>query len=212
MNGRLVYMEKVKDIFQNWLSPLVNVESTLLLFGTFIFHQNYFGSNHVTTEFLELTGGYQIAIYLYSLPVFLVSLLRISDDWQEFAAFIIFIGNVLISVAYASFFWISASTPTWAELLAECYYVLQSLLSLILIILLLTQERGKHLSVTPRLGNLPSPLKTLMTLTYILGMTWLLDRGFSVAPDLTTAQVNLIGALLLNTKFTTTRRNLTSPE
>lgn len=79
----------------------------------------------------------------------------------------------------------------------QLYYVLQALISLIQIILLVTQKPGTQFAVTPRLGNVPSSLKALAILAYVAGMTLLLDRGIALAPDEVTAQVNLFGVGVL---------------
>jgi hypothetical protein len=188
---------KGKDIFENWSAPLVNMESTLLLFATFIFHRHYFGAEHATANFLALDGALPVGIYSYGAIVLLVSLIKIPKAWHSFVAFMVFMGSALISIAYTSLFWIGPSTPTWQELLPQLYYLLQGVLSLVQVILLLTQEEGKRLAVTPRLGGVPAPLKSLAILAYVVGMTLLLHRGFSVAPDAVTDRVNLYGAILL---------------
>jgi hypothetical protein len=107
------------------------------------------------------------------------------------------IGSAFIAIAYTALFWMRPSMPSWAELLIQLYYVLQALISLIQIILLVTQKPGTRLAVTPRLGNVPSALKTLAILAYVAGITLLLDRGFALAPDEITAQVNLFGVGVL---------------
>ena len=44
---------------------------------------------------------------------------------------------------------------------------------------------------------MPSALKSLAILGYVVGMTLLLDRGLALAPDEVTAQVNLFGVGVL---------------
>jgi hypothetical protein len=107
------------------------------------------------------------------------------------------IGSAFIAIAYTALFWMRPSTPSWSELLMQLYYVLQALISLIQIILLVTQKPGTRLAVMPRLGNVPSALKALVILAYVAGITLLLDRGFALAPDEVTAQVNLFGVGVL---------------
>lgn len=178
------------------MAPLVNLENTLLLFTTFIFHYHYFGAEHGIADFFAL-DGVPSALYSYGAFVLLVSLIRIPADWQGFVAFMLFLGNALISIAYTSLFWMQTSTPTWPELAVQFYYLLQAVISLALVILLLTQEKGKPLAVNPRVGGVPGTLKALAILAYVVGMTLLLHRRLSVAPAAVTAQVNLYGALLL---------------
>ena len=79
----------------------------------------------------------------------------------------------------------------------ELPYLLQVVLSLIQVILLVTQEEGKRFYVEPRLSGVPSFLKSLIVIVYVVGMTLLLHRGFSMVPNKVTAQVTLYGAGLL---------------
>lgn len=195
---RGVIVARIKVFFKNWLAPWVNLENTLLLFATFILHRYYFGAAHPATDLLTQYNG-MWAVYVYGAVVLLASLVRIPQDWQNLAAFMVCIGSAFISIAYTALFWMRPSTPTWQELAAQLYYVLQAAISLIQIILLITQKPGTRFAVTPRLGGVPGPLKALVILAYIVGLTLLLDRVFSVAPDEVTAQVNLYGAVLLET-------------
>ncbi len=94
-------------------------------------------------------------------------------------------------------FWVRFSRPSWSELLVQVYYVLQAALSLIQVILLIMQEPGAKFAVTPRLSNVPSALKSLAILGYVVGMTLLLDRGLALTPDEVTSQVNLFGVGVL---------------
>jgi hypothetical protein len=204
---------KGKDIFRNWLAPLVNLEYTLLLFATFIFHYHYFGAGHAVADFLALDGAHLVAVHSYGAVVLLASLIKTPADWQDFVAFMTFLGSALISVAYTSLFWTHPSMPSWQEILAQLYYVLQGVLALIQVLLLLTQEKGKRLAVAPRLGGVPNPIKCLIILAYVVGMTLLLQRHFSVAPDAVTAQVNLYGAALLEVLARLTqRRQIHAPD
>lgn len=196
MNDTTRLAEKIKKAFQNWLAPLVNLENTLLLLITFVFHQHYFGDQPVIADFIAMTGM-SVGIYIYGAIILLASLFKPPDDWQEFLAFMVFLGSTLIAMSYSSFFWISETRPSWQELLAETYYVLQGVFALIQVILLLLQEKGQRFFVNPRLGSIPGPLKTLAILSYVIGATLLLDRGFSVVPNVVTAQVNLLGVFLL---------------
>jgi hypothetical protein len=189
--------DRLKTMFKNWLAPLVNLEYTLLLFATFIFHHHYFGAGHAVADFLAFDETLLMAVYSYGAVVLLASLVTISPDWRGLVALMVFIGSAFISVAYTSLFWMHPATPSWQELLAQLYYVLQEVVSLVLVILLLTQEPGKRLYVNPRLGGVPTPLKTLAILTYVVGITLLLDRGFSVDPDQVTDRATLYGAVLL---------------
>jgi hypothetical protein len=129
----------------------------------------------------------------------LASLVKIPPDWQELLAFLVFIGNALICVVYTALFWTRSVTPCWKMLLAQCYYLLQGVLSLVTVILLLTRQEGERFYVAPRLRGVPTRLKALVILAYVVGMTVLLHRGLGVAPGVVTAQVNLVGALVLET-------------
>jgi hypothetical protein len=186
------FSERLRTMFENWLAPLVNLETTLLLFATFIFHCHYFGAAHPVTDLLTQYDSMWV-VYVYGAVVLLASLLKIPEDWQPLAAFMVCIGGAFMSIAYVALFWVRPSTPSWQELLVQLYYVLQAALSLIQIVLLITQEPGTRFAVAPRLGNAPSALKALAILGYVVGMTLLLDRGFALAPDEVTAQVNLYG-------------------
>lgn len=199
MMGDKGIVARIKALFKNWLAPLINLENTLLLFATLILHRFYFGAAHPATTLHTQYGSIMRAVYIYGAIVLLASLFRIPEDWHNLAALMTCIGSAFIPMAYNTLFWMHLSRPSWPELLAQLYYVLQAAISLIQIILLITQEPGTRFAVTPRLGNVPSALKTLMILAYVVGMTLLLDRVFSVAPDGVTAQVNLLGALLLET-------------
>lgn len=189
-------MARLRTLFKNWLAPLVNLETTLLLFATFVFHHHYFGAAHPATDLLIQYGALW-AVYIYGAVVLLASLVNIPEDWQPITEFMVCIGAAFISILYMALFWVRPSTPSWHELLVQVYYVLQAALSLIQIILLITQEPGTRFAVTPRLGNVPSALKSLAILGYLAGMTLLLDRGLALAPEEVTAQVNLFGAMLL---------------
>ena len=178
------------------LTPLVNLESTLLLFATVILHRCYFGPDHPIADFMAL-HGMEIAITVYAAFVLLVSLTPIPAGWRRLVAFMVFLGTALISIAYTALFWMEPSTPSWLELIVQLYYLLQAILSLVLVILLLTQEEGTPLAVTPRLGNVPHTVKSLAILAYVAGVTLLLHRVFSIPPDRVTDQVNLSGAILL---------------
>jgi hypothetical protein len=186
---------RLKTMFRDWLAPLVNLGNTLLLFATFIFHRYYFGVAHPATDLLTYDGMW--IVYVYGAVVLLASLVRIPADWQNLAAFMVCIGSAFISIAYTALFWMRPSTPSWSELLTQLYYVLQAVISLVQIILLVTQEQGTRFAITPRLSDVPSVLKALAILAYVVGMTLLLDRGFALVPDEVTAQVNLFGAFLL---------------
>ena len=190
------FSERFRTMFRDWLAPLVNLETTLLLFAAFIFHRFYFGAAHPATDLITQYDGVWV-VYVYGAIVLLASLVKIPEDWQALAELMACLGSAFISVAYTALFWVRPSTPSWQELLVELYYVLQAVLSLAQVILLLTQEPGTRLAVTPRLGNVPSALKTLAILAYVVGMTLLLDRGLALTPDEVTAQVNLFGAVLL---------------
>jgi hypothetical protein len=184
-------------LFEDFLAPLVNGNETLLLFATFVFHHHYFGAANAVTDFFALSGAATVGVYVYGLLVLLANLVTIPPDWHAFTALMVYLGNALISVAYTSLFWLQMTTPSWQELLVQLYYVLQAVLSLILVILLLTQGKDSRFYVTPRLCGSPGLLKTLLILAYVGGMTVLLDRGFGVTPDAVTAQVNLYGTLAL---------------
>ena len=188
-------MARLKTMFADWLAPLANLEIMLLLFATFIFHRFYFGDAHPATDLLTYDGMW--IVYVYGAIVLLASLGRIPENWQNLTAFMVCIGSAFISIAYTTLFWMRPSTPSWSELLTQLYYVLQAVISLIQIILLVTQKPGTRFAVMPRLGNVPSALKTLAILAYVVGMTLLLDRGFVLAPDEVTAQANLFGVGLL---------------
>lgn len=179
------------------LAPLVNLESTLLLFATFIIHHHYFGADFVAAPFLALSGAILLATTLYGAIALLANLLQAPADWQEFRTFMVFIGSTWISIVYMTPFWIQASMPGWAELLAQGYYMLQAVLSLVLLILLLTQKPQSRWGVNPRLSGTPGVLKTLLILASVMGITLLLHRALGAAPAAVTAQVNLSGALVL---------------
>lgn len=187
--------ERFNKIFQAWFSPLVNPESTLLLFATLVFHVHYFAA-HPAQKLLAHSGSMWI-VYVYGGVVLLASLIKIPADWQNLTAFLVCIGSGFISIVYSAFFWMSASTSSWQELVVQLYYVLQAVISLIQIVLLVTREPGEPFAVTPRLANSSSALKTLAILTYVVGMTLLLDRVFALDPQAVTAQVNLGGVLIL---------------
>ncbi len=182
---------------KTWLAPLVNLESTGLLFATFIFHHHYFGADFVAAPFLALSGAILFATTLYGAIALLANLLQAPTDWQEFRTFMLFIGSTWISVVYMTPFWMEATTPTWMELLMQWYYVLQAVLSLTLLILLLTQNPQSRWSVNPRLSGTPSVWKTMLILTYVVSITLFLHQAWSIAPATITAQVNLGGVLLL---------------
>lgn len=184
-------------IFKKWLAPLVNLENTLLLFATFIFHRHYFGAGHPTADLFALDEIIPTVIYIYGAIVLLASLFKIPPDWKTLVAFMVFIGNVMISVAYTSLFWMRLAAPSWQELLVECYYLLLAVIAFIQMILLLTQPEEKRLAVSPRLGVVPGPFKSLAILAYVAGATLILERGLSIAPEAVTSQVNLYGAALL---------------
>ena len=186
-----------RNLFKTWLTPLANLENTLLLFATFIFHHHYFGAAFVAAPFLALSGAILLATMLYGAIVLLANLLQIPADWREFRAFMVFIGSAWISLVYMAPFWMEAAMPGWAELLAQGYYVLQALLSLVLLILLLTQKPQSRWGVNPRLSGAPGVLKTALILAYVVGVTLLLHLALGVAPTAVTAQVNLGGILLL---------------
>jgi len=191
------FSERLKTMFTNWLAPWVNLEATLLLFATLIFHRHYFGAAHPATDLLSQYPSIMKVVYIYGAIVLLASLVRIPADWQNLAAFMTAIGSAFIPMAYNALFWMRPAMPSWPELLAQLYYVAQTAISLAQIVLLITQEPGTRFAVTPRLGNVPGPLKTLAILAYIVGLTRLLERGFAVAPADFTAWVNVSGALLL---------------
>lgn len=58
---------------------------------------------------------------------------------------------------------------------------------------------------------MPSPLKALVILAYMVGMTRLLNRGFSTEPNVVTAQLNLPGAVLLEGFDRLARRGADAP-
>lgn len=182
---------------KTWLAPLVNLESALLLFATFIFHHHYFGAAFVAAPFLTLSDAILLATTLYGAMVLLANLVQAPADWREFRAFMVFIGSTWISLVYMTPFWMQAATPGWVELLMQGYYVLQALLSVALLILLITQEPQSRWAVNPRLSGTPGGLKTALILAYVVGVTWLLHQGMGGAPEIVTAQVNLGGVLLL---------------
>ncbi|MGC9393439.1 MAG: hypothetical protein ACP5J4_01140 [Anaerolineae bacterium] len=188
--------ECLKTMFKTWLAPLVNLETTLLLFAAFIFHHHYFGAAHPATDLLIQYGALW-AVYIYGAVVLLASLVNIPEDWQPITEFMVYLGSAFISILYMALFWVRPSRPSWQELLVQVYYVLQAAIALIQIILLVTQEPGERFAVTPRLSNVPSALKSLAILGYVVGMTLLLDRGLALAPEEVTAQVNLFGVFLL---------------
>jgi len=188
--------ERLKTMFKTWLAPLVNLETTLLLFATFVFHHHYFGAAHPATDLLIQYGALW-AVYIYGAIVLLASLVKIPEDWQPITESMVYIGAAFIAILYMALFWVQPSRPSWPELLVQVYYVLQAAIALIQIILLITQEPGTKFAVTPRLGNVPSALKSLAILAYVVGMTLLLDRGLALAPDEVTAQVNLFGVGVL---------------
>jgi hypothetical protein len=189
---------KPETVFQELLSPLVNLEYTLLLFATFVFHHRYF-AGHAVANLLALDGTLLAAVYIYGAIVLLASLVKIPSDWEDLVTLIVFIGNALICIAYTALFLMRSATPCWKVLLAQFYYLLQGILSLVLVILLLTRQEGERFYVAPRLGGVPTRLKALVILAYAVGMTVFLHHGLDVAPDVVTAQVNLVGALLLET-------------
>ncbi|MBN1919889.1 MAG: hypothetical protein JW892_01485 [Anaerolineae bacterium] len=182
---------------KTWLAPLVNLESTLLLFATFIFHHYYFGADFVAAPFVALGGGILFATTLYGAVVLLANLAQAPADWQEFRAFMVFLGSAWISMVYIAPFWMRGASAGWAELLAQVAYVLQATFSLTLVILLLTQAPQSRWAVTPRLSGAPGVLKSLLILVYVAGMTLFLYLVMGVAPEAVTAQVNLLGLLLL---------------
>ena len=188
--------ERFKTMFRNWLAPLVNLETTLLLFATFIFHHHYFGAAHPATDLL-IEYGALWAVYIYGAVVLLASLVKIPEDWQPITEFMVYLGSALISILYMALFWVRFSRPSWSELLVQVYYVLQAALSLIQVILLIMQEPGAKFAVTPRLSNVPCALKSLAILGYVVGMTLQLDRGLALTPDEVTSQVNLFGVGVL---------------
>ncbi len=156
----------------------------------------YFGAAHPATDLLIQYGALW-AVYIYGAVVLLASLVKIPEDWQPITESMVYLGGALISILYIAFFWVRLSRPSWSELLVQVYYVLQAALVLMQIILLVTQEPGTRLAVTPRLGNVPSALKSLAILAYVAGMTLLLDRGLAFTPGEVTAQVNLFGVGVL---------------
>ncbi|MGC9357445.1 MAG: hypothetical protein ACP5GX_06250 [Anaerolineae bacterium] len=183
-----------EKLFEDWLAPLVKMDSTLLHFAAFIFYYHYFGTVKEVVDLFVIPAPMWIT-YVYGFVILLVSLVRISPHWQPLAALMIYLGSVWISVVYLSFFWLQVITPSWSELLVQLYYVLQALFSLFLVVLLLTQEEGSPFMVRPRLINFAGSLGTLGILGYLVGMTLILHRGFSIPPNEVMAQVNLYGVL-----------------
>lgn len=190
-------MHFVRTLLKTWLAPLVNLENVLLFFATFIFHHCYFGADFVEAPFLALSGGILLVTTLYGAVVLLASLVQTPADWQELRMFMVFIGSVWISMVYMAPFWMQGASADWTELLAQVIYVLQAALSLTLLILLLTQGPQSRWAVTPRLSGAPGVLKSLLILAYVAGMTLFLHLVMDVAPEVVTAQVNLLGLLLL---------------
>jgi hypothetical protein len=187
-----------RQLFEDLLTPLVSLEYTLLLFATLLFHVHYFGEAHTMADFVALDGSVLWVTTIYGAIVLLASLVRIPQEWLPIITLMVFIGNVWVSVVYMSLYWLALSMPTWGQLLVGLYYLLQSLLSFFtLLILLFSREEGTRLHVVPRLGALPGPLKTVGILLYVVGMTLLLEQRLAIAPDIATAQVNLLGVLLL---------------
>ncbi|NBD35611.1 MAG: hypothetical protein GVY30_06390 [Chloroflexi bacterium] len=186
---------QIEALFRKWLAPLVSLTSTLLLFATFVFHYHYFGAANRAADFFALDGRIRAALYIYGAMVLLASLIRFPADWEAFVALMVFLGSALISVAYTALFWMHPVTLSWQEILAQLYYLLEAVLSLVLVILLLTQEAGTRWAVTPRLSGVPGALKALGVLVYVVGGTLILDRGCDLAPDAVTSRVNLYGAL-----------------
>ncbi|MFP4346519.1 MAG: hypothetical protein ACLFU8_17675 [Anaerolineales bacterium] len=195
--GALPLVARGRQLFEDLLAPLVSLEYTLLLFATLLFHVHYFGEAHAMADFAALDSSVLWVTTLYGAIVLLASLVRIPQEWLPITTLMVFIGNVWVSVVYTSLYWLALPMPTWGQLLAGLYYLLQSVLSFTVLILLFSREEGTRLHVVPRLGALPGPLKTVAILLYVVGMTLLLEQRLAVAPDIATAQVNLLGVLLL---------------
>ena len=140
--------ERLKTLFKTWLAPLVNLETTLLLFATFVFYHHYFGAVHPATDLL-IQHGALWAVYIYGAVVLLASLVRIPEDWQPITESMVYLGSALISILYTVLFWVRPSRPSWQELLVQVYYVLQAAIALIQVILLIMQEPGAKFAVTP---------------------------------------------------------------
>ncbi|MBN1877454.1 MAG: hypothetical protein JXA33_24745 [Anaerolineae bacterium] len=188
---------RLKMLFGTWLTPLVNLDYTLLLFATFIFHHYYFGEAHAIAAFLAFDAKLLSAIYIYGAIVLLFSLINVPDDWHPFATFMVFIGSAWISIAYTALFWFYFLTPGWLDLLLQCYYVFQAMISLIQIILLLSQKEGERPIIMPHLSGGASFFKTILILAYVVGTTLFLDRQRSLAPGTVTNQVNFFGTLIM---------------
>jgi hypothetical protein len=188
---------KSTALFEAWLAPLVNLEYTLLLFATFIFHHLYFGKAHVIADFCALDGSIPVVVYVYGSIVLLASLIRLPEDWQDFVTWLVFLGSAFISIAFNSLFYLRPTTPSWQELAAQLVYTLEGVLSLVLIIRSILQKETARYKVTPRLGTIPTSLKSLGILAYVVGMTVLLQHGGSLTPEAITARITLYGAVLL---------------
>ena len=184
-------------LFEAWLAPLVNLEYTLLLFATFIFHYLYFGEAHVIVEFFALDGLIPVIVYSYGSIVLLASLVRLPEDWQGIVTWLVFLGSAFISIAFNSLFYLRPTTPSWQELAAQLVYTLAGVLSLALIIRSIMQKGTERYRVTPRLENVPTGLKSLIILAYVVGMTMLLQHRASLVPEAITARITFYGAVLL---------------
>ncbi len=166
MKNNTPFGSKLRQI----LSPLVNAHVTLLLFATFIFHALYFGEGHPTSDLMAFSSLMQNAIIIYGAITLLVGLIRLPEDWQPLVTLLLYIGNVFISIAYTSFFWMDVqAAPSWQELLMEVYTLLEGVLSAVLVILLLLQKPEDAPIVRPRLARVSGWGVTLLILAYVVG-------------------------------------------
>jgi len=191
------FISRIEDLFHDWLTPLVNSEYILLLFVTFIFHRHYFEAASSIDKLVSFMGNYAVVFYIYGAIVLFVNLIKVSDEWRDFTAFLLFLGGELILLGYSSFFWMHPLELSWLELLMQLWYVAQALISLILIVLLVTQPKGSWVWIAPRLEYVPGLFKSLAISGYIVGATLILENIFHWNADDITWQVTFWGIISL---------------
>jgi hypothetical protein len=203
---------KTDTHFQRWTTPFVNLETTLLLFATFIFHRYYFGGSHSggahtsIHNFLAVASSYALILPVYGGLILLFSLFKLPEDWQPFAAMMTFIGSTLITLTYTAMDWLNLFTPGWMELLLQWYYLLQAVISALQFILFLTQKPDTPSRINPQLTRIPTFFKSLLILIYVISFTMFLDRQRALAPDAITSQVNFWGVLITQGGYFLKRR------
>jgi hypothetical protein len=193
-------------LFADLLAPLVNVRTTLLFFATLILHHHLFGADHAISRLMGLDPVVPVVVYTYGALVLVANLITVSEDWDPLLSWLVWIGDVVVSVAFTALFYLSPSTPTWSEVLAQLIYAAQGVLALALVVLSLMGDRWGRLGVNPRLEPAPGPLWSLGILVYVGGMTLLLRYSFGIAPYAVTDKVTLLGVVLLAVRRHFTRQ------